>query len=142
MRYKRMRGLVCIVLLFCFFVSTICVPEGDFSLLPQLPALYRYCKATEDSNMNFIDFLTDHLINIDSIFDKHLPGDDQKPHRPFQFHNVQHAVVYTGTVLKINISKPVFKLNRIKSLKGNSYHLIYVAYIFHPPKVYRYFHVV
>jgi hypothetical protein len=137
-----MRELACIVLLFCFFVSTICVPEGDFSLLPQLPALYKYCKTTEDSDMNFIDFLTDHLINIDGIFDKHLPGDDQKPHHPFQFHNVQHAIVYTGSFSKIDFSKPVFELIRIKSLKKNSYHSNYIAYVFHPPDACLYFQMI
>lgn len=130
-----MRRLACILLLICFLISTICVPEADFSLLSQLPALYRHCKATEDADMNFIDFITDHLINIDGIFDKHLPGDDQKPHQPFQFHNIQHAIDFIGASLQINITGPVFQLDVHKQIKSTSYHSSYIAYVFHPPDV-------
>ena len=40
--------------------------------------------------MTPFDFIKDHLINIDGLFDKHEDGDDQKPHSPIQFHN-QHS---------------------------------------------------
>lgn len=35
--------------------------------------------------MTPLDFITDHLINIDGIFDKHDNGDEQKPHQPIQY---------------------------------------------------------
>lgn len=55
---------------------------GDFSTLIDLPGMYRHCKATEDKDMTPFDFITDHLINIDGLFDKHNNGDEQKPHSP------------------------------------------------------------
>lgn len=54
---------------------------GDFSILQDIPEMYRHCKATEDKDMNAMDFVTDHLLNIDGIFDKHENGDEQKPHQ-------------------------------------------------------------
>lgn len=57
---------------------------GDFAVLPNLPDIYRNCKANEDKDMTAFDFVKDHLINIDGIFDKHNHGDEQKPHQPIQ----------------------------------------------------------
>ena len=44
---------------------------GDFSMLNELPEMYSHCKATEDKDMTPLDFITDHLVNIDGLFDKH-----------------------------------------------------------------------
>ena len=60
---------------------------GDFSMLNELPEMYSHCKATEDKDMTPLDFITDHLVNIDGLFDKHENGDKQKPHSPIQNHH-------------------------------------------------------
>ena len=127
-----MRRLLSILLFACFAISLVCVPEGDFSLLSQLPTLYHHCKETEDIDMNFIDFITDHLINIDGIFDKHLPGDNQKPHQPFQFHNV-HEFVYVASYIQTNLTTPVHQLKKSDPSSNNSFHSDFLAYVFHPP---------
>ena len=57
---------------------------GDFSILNEIPEMYRHCKSTEDKDMTPFDFITDHLVNIDGLFDKHENGADQKPHTPIQ----------------------------------------------------------
>ncbi|OJW81790.1 MAG: hypothetical protein BGO69_14890 [Bacteroidetes bacterium 46-16] len=63
---------------------------GNFSMLKALPDMYRICKATEDKDMSPLDFITDHLINIDGLFDKHTNGDEQKPHQNSQsMHQLQ-----------------------------------------------------
>jgi hypothetical protein len=54
---------------------------GNFSVIGDLPKMYEHCKTTEDKDMTALDFVTDHLINIDSLFDKHKNGDGQKPHK-------------------------------------------------------------
>ena len=126
----------CILLWLCFLISTVCAPGGDFSLLCQLPALYAHCKSAEDPDMNLLDFITDHLINIDGIFDKHLSNDDQKPHQPFQFHNFQHVVEYISVYLQLNIATPVFPLKKINLLRPNPFYSDYIAYFFHPPDSY------
>ena len=128
-----MRRSACILLLLCFLSSTVCVAETGFSLLAQLPALCQHCKATEDPDMDFIDFITDHLINIDGIFDKHLPGDNQKPHQAFQFHNLLHANTFICASLQLNITEPIFQLNNFKLVSNKSFRSDYIGYIFHPP---------
>jgi len=67
------------------------LPSGDFQLLKDLPCAYQHCKATEHSDMTPLDFITDHLLNFDTIFDDHDHGDEQKPHTPF--HTYSHIVV-------------------------------------------------
>ena len=71
-----------LLVFYCF--GTFCLPLGDFSLLQDIPEMYQHCKATEDEDMTSLDFITDHLVNIDGIFDKHDKGDEQKPHSPLQ----------------------------------------------------------
>jgi hypothetical protein len=76
-----------IFLLAFYSFGTFCLPLGDFSVLQDIPEMYRHCKATEDKDMTPFDFLTDHLVNIDGLFDKHENGDEQKPHTPMQGHH-------------------------------------------------------
>ena len=78
-------------LLIYYVFGSLVLPMGDFSMLPNLPKMYQNCKATEHHDMNPFDFITDHLINIDGLFDAHGNGDEQKPHQPFplQHHNFQ-----------------------------------------------------
>ena len=128
-----MHRSACILLLPCFLISAICVPEANSSLLAQLPALYTHCKTTEDADMNFIDFITDHFI----IIDKHFRGDNQKPHQPFQFHHHQHANTFIQAALQTDISGPVVQLNHFKLPKNKTFHSSYIAYVFHPPDAYR-----
>ena len=37
--------------------------------------------------MGPMDFITDHLLNLDGMFDKHEHGDPQKPHNPSLVHH-------------------------------------------------------
>jgi len=131
-----MRRALWILVLPCFLMSILCLPEGDFSLLTQLPALYQHCKATEDPDMKFIDFITDHLINIDVIFDKHLAGDDQKPHKPFKFRFFQHTISYMAGNLLTNLATPLIEFKRLNGTTVKSFHSRYLVYIFHPPDSY------
>lgn len=73
---------------------------GDFSMLNDIPEMYRHCKATEDKDMTPFDFITDHLLNIDGLFDKHENGDEQKPHQPIQNH---HYGQTTGSFITYSI---------------------------------------
>ena len=86
-----MKKIAHIFLLIYYTFGTICLPMSDFSNLSNLPKMYEHCKATEDKDMTVIDFLTDHLVNIDSLFDNHDNGDEQKPHKTVDF-TVHHTV--------------------------------------------------
>jgi hypothetical protein len=75
-----MKKWCCIISLFYFVTGAVILPSGDFSMLPQLPEMYAHCKANEDKDMNVLDFITDHLLNWDMVFDQHTQ-DEQKPHQ-------------------------------------------------------------
>jgi len=64
-----------------FLWGQIILPQGNFGLLPQLHSMYQHCRETEDKDMTPLDFVTDHLICLDGLFDSHANGDEQKPHR-------------------------------------------------------------
>ena len=59
------------------------LPLGDFGSVSNISDMYYHCKTTEHHDMTPLDFFTDHILNIDGIFDDHSHGDDQKPHHPF-----------------------------------------------------------
>jgi hypothetical protein len=78
----------------CFYLlGSLLLPMGDFATLQELPQMYHNCKATEDKDMTIFDFLTDHLFNIDSIFDDHK-NDDQKPHQTNQFPHANLTLLF------------------------------------------------
>lgn len=109
---------------------------GDFSMLEDLPDMYRNCKATEDKDMTNFDFLTDHLINIDGLFDKHSNGDKQKPHQSNQIsHHVQkpiHFSAYSTYLVQYLYSISI----ELSSDTVVFIPLRFISEIFHPPKIY------
>lgn len=111
------------------------LPMGDFSLLRDLTQEYRNCKETEDKDMTWVDFISDHLINIDSIFDRHDNGDKQKPHTPI--HYAQHNTVFPFEISHkiIVVKATVFKgmSATLNYEKNNNYFYNYSTPIFHPP---------
>jgi hypothetical protein len=110
-----MKQLTVIGLLFYYAIGTLCLPMGDFSILPTLPKMYQHCKATEDCDMTPLDFITDHLINIDGIFDNHDSGDDQKPHQPFNYQNIT-LTLFVPTIQELNIPVTSFSAIEKKSI--------------------------
>lgn len=132
-----MKQLTVIALLFYYSLGTLCLPMGDFSILPNLPKMYQHCKATEDSDMTPLDFVTDHLINVDGIFDNHDNGDNQKPHQPFHYQNLtlqlfipdfQEFTIYTSHLISSD-KKSVIAASD-SDLTSN-----YISHTFRPPIV-------
>lgn len=95
--------------------------------------MYQHCKATEDKDMTPFDFLTDHLINIDGLFDKHENGDEQKPHTPIQYHHNGQLTIplissFEFSVVEFpptEIKLTIYSMNCIPS--------DYISKIFRPP---------
>lgn len=104
-------------------------------MLNDLPEMYRHCKAIEDKDMTPLDFITDHLINIDGIFDKHENGDEQKPHTPIQNHHHGQTTVSFITYLAFTIIP--FHSTETKQLIPSDNFLVseYIKTIFKPPIV-------
>ncbi|MEP6796142.1 MAG: hypothetical protein ABJB16_17570 [Saprospiraceae bacterium] len=95
--------------------------------------MYQHCKATEDKDMTPFDFVTDHLLNIDGLFDKHDGGDQQKPHAPFQVH---HRTMQTFVVTpqnKVSVRNPNSGDHTIPFYSENMSPGGYSTLVFRPP---------
>jgi hypothetical protein len=106
---------------------------GDFSMLEDIPEMYQHCKTTEDKDMTALDFFTDHVMNIDGIFDQHKNGDEQKPHHPEKHHHLaQKGITFTNyVILKISpyyILKPKSTIPVMNDLGTD-----YTQNVFRPP---------
>ncbi len=130
-----MKKAVNIFLLVFYSFGTFCLPLGDFSMLNDLPEMYRHCKATEDKDMTPLDFITDHLVNIDGLFDKHESGDEQKPHTPIQNHH--HGQTTISFIAYFAFSITQFHHTEMKPLipSVNFLPSDYITKIFRPPIV-------
>ena len=128
-----MRKALNIFLLAFYSFGTFCLPLGDFSILADLPQMYHHCKTTEDKDMTPIDFITDHLVNIDGMFDEHQNGDEQKPHQPIQ--NNHHTQTVFSFITTYNISSTVIIPNQTKPTiyKTSFTTSEYITKIFRPP---------
>jgi hypothetical protein len=89
-----MKKGISICLLIYYSMGSLLFPFGNFSAMLDLPQMYFHCKNTEHHDMNPLDFITDHLINIDGIFDSHDDQDEQKPHQPFNFSHLAQPLYY------------------------------------------------
>jgi|GEM_PF-2100480 len=75
-----MRSLSTLALIYYAFGAF--VLHGDFNILGRISSMYAHCKATEDKDLQWFDFITDHLVCFDALVDDHPPSDEQRPHRP------------------------------------------------------------
>jgi hypothetical protein len=133
--HQPVNKLICHFLIGFYSLGTLLLPLGDFSFLSEIPQMYRSCQSTEHADMNAFDFITDHLVNIDGLFDKHQNGDDQRPHKS---HPVQHrsvSFVSFSTCLTFSIAKPYITEIK-KSASGVSFIRDgYLSEVFKPPSL-------
>jgi len=122
-----------IFILTYYLFGVLCLPCGDFSCLTDLPDMYRHCKATEDKDMTPFDFVTDHLLNIDCLFDRHENGDDQKPHIPVQFHHQQILNIVIVQKKSMAICKNDIADKKLPVYGESAYQSDYFSKIFRPP---------
>lgn len=105
---------------------------ADFSIIPELKNMYTHCKATEDKDMSLVDFVTDHIMNIDGIFDQHNNGDEQKPHQNIT-HQLTAALVSLPSPTQMPlIRKTTFTSDKIQYTNTN-YNYEHVGLVFRPP---------
>ena len=99
--------------------------------------MYNNCKEYEHHDMTPLDFITDHLINIDGLFDKHDNGDEQKPHKniDFTFSNFtatlffQEVNTFEFKSIKVTIENSIVISNYKKAI----YTFNHTLSIFRPP---------
>lgn len=127
-----MRKLFLILTLVYYSIGSLVLPASDFSIIPELPQLYSHCKATEDKDMNFADFITDHLINIDGIFDQHKNGDEQKPHKN-QEHQINSTFVFLPSQVSIPLTTKITTSPDKIQFADTKYCFDFVGNVFRPP---------
>ncbi len=116
-----------------YIVGSLILPCGNFSVLPELKNMYEHCQQTEDKDMNFIDFITDHLLCVDAIFDQHANTDHQKPHS-YTLQNLISIMFYL--VLHIIIQFALYSLTLEYYTFVPHYSFLKISNIFHPPAVF------
>ncbi|MBK8586688.1 MAG: hypothetical protein IPN88_15185, partial [Bacteroidetes bacterium] len=93
--------------------------------------MYQHCQATEDKDMTPLDFVTDHLINIDGLFDKHSNGDEQKPHSPIQNRHISQILAFQfPTAFNFKAANIFLKRNYTISVSENFIKSEYISKIF------------
>jgi hypothetical protein len=102
--------------------------------MPALPDVYRHCQANEDRDMTAWDFITDHLVNIDRLADKHSPGDHQKPHHPKQVSHGCQQQIFVNPLFRISLRLNFFERVCAWSLPEPVLLSGFPSGIFHPPK--------
>lgn len=127
-----MRKLFSILTLVYYSIGSLILPTSDFSIIPELPQMYEHCKATEDKDMNFSDFITDHLLNIDGIFDQHENGDEQKPHQN-QKHQLITFFLFVPSPVNITATTKITSSSDKIHITNNNYFFEIVGNIFRPP---------
>jgi hypothetical protein len=130
-----LKKIAVLILTIYYAFGIFCLPMSNFSALKDLPQMYQHCKATEDKDMAPFDFLTDHLINIDGIFDKHDNGDTQKPHNPSPAHSQQLQVFCLLTFSYFNFTKAAGQGKLIIKYAGDCYHSDFISGFFRSPIV-------
>ena len=82
-----------------FLLGNCLLPQGDFSTLTQLPSMYHHCQRTEDPDLDLLDFITDHLFNLDEVFsEEEEAGEHELPHNPVPFHTTTAPDIFCITV--------------------------------------------
>lgn len=132
------KRLSVISIMFYYLIGSMILPFGDFNHMKDLANMYRHCKSTEDQHLTIIDFATEHLIDLDCMFEIHEEEEaGEKPHVPIQTqHQMQnYQIVFDIATYKL---QPTFEFIEIVKPIGNyisNYSFTKVSAIFHPPSL-------
>ena len=121
-----------LILLSYHLFGTMCLPMGDFSMIAELPKMYQHCKATEDADLDIFDFVTDHLIDVDCLFDAH-ENDEQKPHQASTFNHFTQQLNFTTPIIQFIFSSEKLTENKLQIFISNFIPTDFLATIFRPP---------
>ncbi|MEO8588857.1 MAG: hypothetical protein ABI432_05765 [Flavobacteriales bacterium] len=118
-----------------YYAFGVFVLQGDFNILGRVSAMYAHCKATEDKDLTWVDFITDHLVCFDALVDNHPQGDEQRPHRSPPTNE------YAGTAPLFEVTGPLPACDRVLipatdrtyPAEVDLYHFDPVDPVFRPP---------
>lgn len=108
---------------------------GDLHKVADLRADFAHCKATEDKDLTWSDFITDHLVNFDALVDAHGEGDEQRPHHPLD--NGHHTAAQPVLPLISAIGVPADRHVAPRTVRfaqlTETYGFDPLAFVFRPP---------
>ena len=116
-----------------FLAGILFLQQGDFCSLTDMPAMYLHCKATEDKDLTPLDFITDHLLDLDCIIDQHDNGDPQKPHMPLQCSHENCPNIFIPGEFEDLAVKPIIPKQKFQFRSEKSDPKDYNERIFRPP---------
>lgn len=125
------RRLIAFLMTAQLLFGSIALPLGDFSLLKQLPAMYRaYEKVADPNEKGVLDFVGDYLLN-----GKELLGHNQhdQPARACDL-QFQHAVAFAAI---IHADAPLFSPLFMPALSAHTVIYLPVALSDYHPSLFR-----
>ena len=110
-------------------------PMCDFSMIKDVPKMYQHCKETEDKDLTVLDFITDHLIDVDCFFESDDKNDEPKSHQSNSNHQPTCTVQLASQTQAILIEKQVFVeiTTSINAHYLNNYSFTHLFCVFRPP---------
>ena len=107
-------------------------------MIKDLPKMYQHCKETEEPDLTAFDFITDHLIDFDAIFEEKHQNNKEKPHQSNT--NLQTSFsVQLNTPQQIFVAKEKQQFCNVETVHYSNYAVNYTytfsSTIFHPPLV-------
>ena len=132
-----MKKAVIIFYTFYYTFAMIAFPMCDFSMVKDIPQMFQHCKETEDKDLTAFDFITEHLIDFDCIFDNHDKGNEQKSHQPNTNHQPTYSVQLATPPQVVLAEKQVFVeiATSINANYLNDYSFTHSFCVFRPPIV-------
>jgi hypothetical protein len=127
-----------IVFTLFYLLGTLTLPFADFSVIKDLPEMFRHCKATEDHDLNIFEFFTEHVSGLGQLVEGTEHEDEEeedgdKPHAPLQFHFEQQQIICINHYVKMPVVKPAPEIKSRVVLVNGVYISTYIANIFRPP---------
>lgn len=118
-----------------FLLGNCLLPQGDFSALTELHSMYNHCQRMEDPDLNLVDFITDHLLNLDEVFSEEEADEHELPHNPVPFHTTAAPDIFCVAVPEIIIlpeEKPV--IQNLAAYQSPYFSRLSQHDIFQPPR--------
>lgn len=133
-----LKKAVSLFLLAFYTFGTFFLPMGDFAVLKDLPEMFRHCKATEDRDLNVLEFMAEHVTPIGQLIEaaEHESEEDgDKPHEPIQSLNCGQFSAFMTTSFAFTITR--FHPIEVKYTMQNDtfFPADYISKIFRPPIV-------
>lgn len=141
--FGNMRGIVkqtgnlLLLAFYCFGIF--CLPMGDFSVIKDLPEMYRHCKNTEEADLTISGFLFEHVSGVGQLWEgfehefiePEEEGNNEHSPLPYSFEQQQIVCIYYSA--KVPSVRHFESAESAPMAYKCSYVSQYVCNIFRPP---------